>query len=108
MGRIVILTGFILLFACGGGSPEQMIVGKWEADMFGETMTVEFFENGTVYSAREDETQMWETSGEEPIILEIWDPDDRDDSVELELVFTSANGATLTAEGMTATLTRIE
>jgi hypothetical protein len=107
MRRIAIPVLLLVLLACGGSSPEQMIVGKWEATMFGETMTVEFFEDGTIYTVEEDETQMWEISGEEPLILEIWDPDHRDDRVRLELVFQGNDQASLSADGMTASLKRI-
>lgn len=108
MKRITLLILLAGLLACGGMSPQQRIVGTWQAEMFGETMTVRFLEDGTVYTVEEDETQMWEIRDGDPVILEIWDPDNRSDGVELELVFQNDDNATLTAQGMTASLERLE
>ena len=108
MKRIIALASLLALVACGGMTPEQKIVGKWEAEMFDETMTVEFYENGTVYSVEEDETQNWSIEEvDEVLILTVWDPDRRDDAVEMELVFDGNDSATLSAEGMTSTLKRL-
>jgi hypothetical protein len=105
---LCVLAMTILLVSCGGMTAEQKLIGKWEANMFGETMTIEFREDGTVYSYDEDEIQMWEIQEGDPLILEVWEPDDRHDNVELELVFVDDDNATLSLEGMTATMERIQ
>jgi hypothetical protein len=108
MKKFLFLAALITLLACGGKTPEERLVGWWEAEMFGETMAIEFRDDGTVYSEQEDEIQMWAIQEGDPLILEVWDADDRHDSVELELVFEGHDEATLSAEGMTATMVRLD
>ncbi|MBD3278032.1 MAG: hypothetical protein GF388_07020 [Candidatus Aegiribacteria sp.] len=98
----------LVLPGCGNKSTADLIIGNWDTEMFGQTMRVEFNDDGTVFSVQEDETQMYQVTEGDPAKVEIWDPDNRDDSVTLELVFQDDDNATLSGEGMTATMTRIE
>lgn len=43
---LIALTASVILIACGNGSPEKLIIGKWEwEDVSGNY--IEFFEDGT-------------------------------------------------------------
>ena len=110
MKRLALLSASVLVFAaCGGMTPEQRLVGKWEAEMFGEKLDIEFYDDGTVM-AEDDDLQNWaiEDDGGDLVLL-VWDAGhgSRDDAIELELTFDGNDRATLSAEGMTATMERV-
>ena len=102
------LVSIIVLFACGGAAaPSALIVGNWEAEMRGEIKGVEFMSDGTVQPEGE-ELQRYVVIEGEPNIVQIMDLNSDRVYVELELVFDGENKCTLSDEGMTATLNRVE
>jgi len=100
----------VFLVACGGSvdtSSSVMIIGKWDADMMGEVRGVEFCGDGTVIPEGEEQQRYTVIEGD-PDIIQITPMDSEYISVELELAFEDKDHCTLSADGMTVTLTRIE
>ena len=103
-----VLISLIVLFACGGtAAPSALIIGTWDADMGGELRTVEFRSDGTV-QPEDEELQRYVVIEGDPNIVQIMDLNSDRVYVELELVFDGENQCTLSDEGMTATLKRVE
>ena len=102
------LVSLIVLLACGSAAaPSELIVGNWDAEQMGETRSVEFRSDGTVQPEGE-ELQRYTVVEGEPDIVQIKDLNSDVVYVELELVFDGENKCTLSGEGITATLNRVE
>ena len=102
------VLSLIVLIACGAAAtPAELIIGTWDAEMMGETRTVEFLSDGTVQPEGE-ELQRYIFIEGDPDVLKFMDLDSDIVYVELGLVFDGKNQCTLSGEGITATLTRVE
>ncbi len=102
------LVFLIALLACGNAAaPAELIVGNWDAEVSGETRSVEFRSDGTV-KPEDEELQRYTVIEGEPDIVQIMDLNTDVVFVELELVFDGENKCTLTGGGRTAVLTRVE
>ena len=103
-----VLVALIVLLACGAAAaPSELIVGKWDAQQMGEIMSVEFLSDGTVKPEGE-ELQRYTIIEGETNIVQIKDLNSDEVYVELELVFDGENKCTLSGDGRTAILTRVE
>jgi len=103
----ILLLGFLLLLACGK-TTEEKLIGTWEATMEGETMIVEFYDDGMVQAENED-IQRWALEEGDPAIVRLYDIEDGDLEVELEVVFDGNDKVTLSGPaGRRITMERAE
>ncbi len=108
-----ILSGSVLLFlivliACGGTSkPSELLIGTWDAETMGEIRGVEFRSDGTVQPEGEELQRYTVIEGESDIV-QIMDLNSDRVYIELELIFDGKNKCTLSSEGVTATLSRVD
>ena len=93
--------------ACGQKPPAELLTGTWETRTTGETRTVEFRADGTVEPEGE-ELQGWELLEAEPLIVRIIDLEDGEVDAELTLVIENENEISLSGEGRTMRLRRVE
>jgi hypothetical protein len=105
--QVLSILLLVLLAASCGKTAEQKLVGRWEATQGSELITVEFRGDGTVQAEGED-LQTWTLEEGDPVILRIYDMDDNSLEVELQLTFEGDDRATLTGEGMTAYMERLQ
>ena len=102
------VVSLIVLVACGAAAtPSELIIGTWDAEQMGETRTVEFLTDGTVQPEGEELQRYIFVEGD-PDVLKFMDLNSDVVYVELELVFDGKNQCTLSGEGITATLSRVE
>jgi hypothetical protein len=102
----ILLLGFLLLLACGK-TTEEKLIGTWKAAMVGETIIIEFYDDGMVQAEGED-IQRWALEEGDPAILRIYDLEDGDLEVELEVAFDGNNKVTLTEGNMIIAMERME
>lgn len=84
----------LLLLAACGKTTEEKLIGIWDATMDGETMIVEFYDDGMVQAEGED-IQRWALEEGDPAIVRLYDIEDGDLEVELEVVFDGNDKVTL-------------
>ena len=102
------VLSLIVLLACGAAAtPAELIVGTWNTEVSGETQSVEFLSDGTVQPEGE-ELQRYIVIEGEPDIVQIKDLNSDLVYAELELVFNGENQCTLSGEGLTVILNRVE
>lgn len=104
----VALGTLVLLCACGGtpASPSELIVGTWDAEARGETLSIEFGADGTVLSEGQD-LQRYVIIEGDPNLVRIMGMNSDMVALELELEFRGENECTLSGEGLIAELTRV-
>ena len=102
------MVSMIVLLACGGAAaPSELIIGTWDAEQMGEIRSVEFRSDGTV-QPEDEELQRYVVIEGESNTVQIMDMNFDVVYVELELVFNGENQCTLSGDGRTATLNRVE
>ncbi len=104
------LISLIILLACGAtATPAELIIGTWDAELIGETRSVEFRSDGTVQSEGE-ELQRYVVIEGESNTMQIMDMNCDIVYGEFDLVFNGENQCTLSDsdESITVTLNRVE
>ncbi len=102
------VVSLIVLLACGAAaSPSELLIGTWNTEDMDETMIVEFRSDGTVQPEGE-ELQRYVIIEGEPVTVKIMGLDSDIVYAELELVFNGDDQCTLSGEGRTMTLNRVE
>jgi hypothetical protein len=98
---------FVMIFIACGSEAAPSLVGNWNAEIAGEVKGIEFREDGVVMPEGEEQ-QRYEIVEGEPDLVVVTSMDSDDISIELELVFEDKDHCSLSADGMTAVLTRVE
>jgi len=102
------VVSLIVLIACGAAaSPSELLIGTWNSEDMEETIIVEFRSDGTV-QPEDEELQRYVIIEGEPATVKIMGLDSDFVYAELELVFNGDDQCTLSGEGRTMTLNRVE
>ena len=101
-----LFLSLLLLLACGK-TTEEKLIGSWKATLVDETVSIEFYDDGMVQAEGED-IQRWAVEECDPAILRIYDIEDGELEVEMEVVFDGNNKITLSDGNMRIAMERME